>query len=67
MIGPAYARRYPHRRLAGVLSTAAFRNEDDSAKVRGVVSAMRAKGIAPVLETCSSAGSPLNSRRAARR
>lgn len=52
MIGPAYARRYPHRVLSlGLYSTAAFRTEEDSAKVRGVVGAMRAKGIAPVLET----------------
>jgi 3-oxoadipate enol-lactonase len=52
MIGPAYARRYPQRvRSVGLYSTAAFRTPDDSAKVRGVVAAMRAKGIAPVLET----------------
>jgi 3-oxoadipate enol-lactonase len=52
MIGPAYARRYPQRVLSlGLLSTAAFRTADDSAKVRGVVRAMRTQGIAPVLET----------------
>ena len=52
MIGPAYARRYPQHVISlGLLSTAAFRTADDSAKVRGVVAAMRAKGIAPVLET----------------
>ena len=52
MIGPAYARRYPHRvSSVGLYSTAAFRTPDDSAKVRGVVAAMRAQGIAPVLET----------------
>ena len=52
MIGPAYARRYPDRVLSlGLLSTAAFRTEEDSAKVRGVVAAMRQRGIAPVLET----------------
>jgi pimeloyl-ACP methyl ester carboxylesterase len=52
MIGPAYARRYPDRVLSlGLYSTAAFRTEDDGAKVRGVVATMRAKGIAPVLET----------------
>jgi 3-oxoadipate enol-lactonase len=52
MIGPAYARRYPGRvRSLGLYSTAAFRTEEDSAKVKGVVTAMRAKGIAPVLET----------------
>ena len=52
MIGPAYARRYAERVLSlGLYSTAAFRTADDGAKVRGVVAAMRAKGIAPVLET----------------
>jgi len=35
----------------GLYSTAAFRTADDSAKVRGVVAAMRAKGIPPVLAT----------------
>jgi 3-oxoadipate enol-lactonase len=52
MIGPAYARRYPDRVLSlGLLSTAAFRTEEDSAKVKGVGAAMRQRGIAPVLET----------------
>lgn len=52
MIGPAYARAHPERVLSlGLYSTAAFRTEDDSAKVRGVVAAMRTKGIAPVLDT----------------
>ncbi|MEZ5922934.1 MAG: alpha/beta hydrolase [Hyphomicrobiaceae bacterium] len=52
MIGPAYARRYPDRVLSlGLLSTAAFRTEEDSRKVKAVVAAMREKGIAPVLET----------------
>jgi pimeloyl-ACP methyl ester carboxylesterase len=52
MIGPAYARKYPDRVISlGLLSTAAGRTEDDSAKVKGVVAAMRIKGIAPVLET----------------
>jgi pimeloyl-ACP methyl ester carboxylesterase len=52
MIGPAYARRYPDRVLSlGLYSTAAFRTADDSAKVRGVVAAMREKGVAPVLQT----------------
>jgi len=52
MIGPAYARRYPDRVLSlGLYSTAAFRTDDDGAKVRGVVAAMREKGVAPVLET----------------
>jgi pimeloyl-ACP methyl ester carboxylesterase len=52
MIGPAYARRYPDRVLSlGLLSTAAYRTADDSAKVKGVVAAMRQRGVAPVLET----------------
>lgn len=52
MIGPAYARKYPERVISlGLLSTAAGRTADDSAKVKGVVAAMRQRGIAPVLET----------------
>ena len=52
MIGPAYARRYPeHVGALGLLSTAAGRTADDSAKVKGVVAAMEQKGIPPVLET----------------
>lgn len=52
MIGPAYAHKYPERVLSlGLLSTAAFRTEDDAVKVRGVVKAMREKGIGPVLDT----------------
>ncbi|MEE4236424.1 MAG: alpha/beta hydrolase, partial [Anderseniella sp.] len=51
-IGPAYARIYPGRVLKlGLLSTAAFRTEDDSAKVWAVVKAMEDKGIPQVLET----------------
>ena len=52
MIGPAYAHRYPERVLSlGLLSTAAFRTEEDSAKVQAVVTAMEEKGVAKVLET----------------
>ncbi|WP_421594568.1 alpha/beta fold hydrolase [Shinella sp. M27] len=52
MIGPAYARRHPERVLSlGLLSTAAFRTEDDSSKVKAVVTAMREKGIPQVLDT----------------
>lgn len=52
MIGPRYALRYPERVLSlGLWSTAAFRTEDDSAKVMGVVKLMREKGIGPVLDT----------------
>ncbi|HPE26424.1 alpha/beta fold hydrolase [Albidovulum sp.] len=52
MIGPAYARRHPDRVLSlGLWSTAAFRTQDDSAKVKAVVAAMREKGIGQVLDT----------------
>lgn len=52
MIGPAYARKYPDRVLSlGLLSTAAGRTEDDSAKVWGVVRAMEEKGVEQVLDT----------------
>ncbi len=52
MIGPAYALRYPGRvRSLGLWSTAAFRSEDDSAKVKAVVQAMRDRGIGQVLDT----------------
>ncbi len=52
MIGPAYAHKYPQHVLSlGLWSTAAFRTADDSAKVKGVVAAMRSKGIPQVLET----------------
>jgi 3-oxoadipate enol-lactonase len=52
MIGPAYARRHPERvRSLGLWSTAAFRTADDAAAVRGVVAAMRERGIGPVLDT----------------
>ncbi len=52
MIGPAYARTYPERVLSlGLLSTAAFRTEDDSAKVFAVVKAMEDKGVAQILPT----------------
>jgi pimeloyl-ACP methyl ester carboxylesterase len=52
MIGPAYARRFPERVISlGLLSTAACRTPEDTAKVRGVIAAIRQRGIAPVLET----------------
>ncbi len=52
MIGPAYARAHPDRVLSvGLLSTAAFRTEDDAAKVQGVVSTMESKGIENTLGT----------------
>lgn len=52
MIGPAYARNYPDRVLSlGLLSTAAGRTAEDSAKVKAVIAAMEEKGIGPVLDT----------------
>lgn len=51
MIGPAYARRYPERVLGlGLLSTAAGRTPEDSAKVTSVVAATRAKGVAAMMD-----------------
>ncbi len=55
MIGPAYARRYPDRvSTLGLLSTAAGRSDDDSAKVWGVVKAMQDNGIEATLQTLTS-------------
>ena len=52
MIAPAYARKHPARVLSlGLLSTAAGRTEDDSAKVWAVVRAMEQQGVEPVLGT----------------
>ncbi len=52
MIGPAYAQAFPDRVLSlGLLSTAAGRTDDDSAKVWGVVKAMEERGIPEVLDT----------------
>lgn len=52
MIGPAFALAHPDRTLSvGLLSTAAGRTEDDSAKVRGVVARMRSDGIENILST----------------
>ena len=51
-IGPAYARAHPeHTASVVLLSTAAGRTEDDSAKVKGVVAKMRAQGVESVLGT----------------
>ena len=51
-IGPAYARAHPdHIASVVLLSTAAGRTDEDSAKVKGVVARMRADGIEPVLGT----------------
>ncbi len=52
MIGPAYARAHPDRVLSlGLLSTAAGRDEDDRAKLAGVLDALRKNGIAETLDT----------------
>ena len=52
MIGPAYAYKYPERvKSLGILSTAAFRTDEDSTKVWAVVKAMEDKGIPNVLPT----------------
>ena len=52
MIGPAYACKFPDRVLSiGLLSTAAFRTEQDSTNVWAVVQAMESKGIANILPT----------------
>ena len=52
MIGPAYARAFPQRTLSvALLSTAAFRTADDSAKVKGVIADMHENGIEKVLGT----------------
>ncbi|MEA2933991.1 MAG: 3-oxoadipate enol-lactonase [Variibacter sp.] len=52
MIGPAYARAYPQRvDKIGLLSTAAFRTEDDSAKVSAVVKSMEDTSIPTRLDS----------------
>ena len=51
-IGPAYARAHPEYTASVVLlSTAAGRTADDSARVNGVVARMRVDGVEPVLGT----------------
>lgn len=46
MVAPAYARAFPDRTIAiGLLSTAAFRTAEDSARVRGVAASIRAQGV----------------------
>lgn len=52
MIGPRYAQRFPDRVLSvGLISTAAGRTDDDSARVKAVVARMREHGIDNVLTT----------------
>ncbi|MGH6778448.1 MAG: alpha/beta fold hydrolase [Bradyrhizobium sp.] len=51
MIGPAYARAYPSRvDKLGLLSTAAFRTADDSARVMGVVKSMEDTSVPDQLD-----------------
>jgi pimeloyl-ACP methyl ester carboxylesterase len=51
-IGPAYARTHPECvETVALLSTAAGRTSEDSAKVKGVVDVMREKGVKPLLKT----------------
>lgn len=55
MIGPAYALQYPDRVLSlGLLSSAAFRTQDDSEKVWAVVKLMEQNGIEQVLSNLTS-------------
>ena len=52
MIGPRYAKSYPGNVISvSLLSTAAFRTEDDKSKVIAIVESMRQKGIEPILNT----------------
>ncbi len=52
MIGPAYARNYPENvHSVCLLSTAAFRNNNDREKIQGVITSMKEKGIGHILET----------------
>jgi 3-oxoadipate enol-lactonase len=52
MIGPAYARSYPERvESLTLVNTAAFRTDDDRAKVQAVITAIETRGLEPVLDT----------------
>lgn len=52
MIGPLYALNYPKQTLSvSLLSTAAFRTEDDKSKVNAVLKSMHEKGIERILGT----------------
>ncbi len=52
MIGPAYARAYPERILSvGLLSTAAGRTEEDSAKLKAVINLMEDQGVMAIITT----------------
>ncbi len=46
MVAPAYARAFPNRTTSvGLLSTAAFRTQDDSTRVRAIAANIRAQGV----------------------
>ncbi len=52
MIGPAYARTYPDRILSvALLSTAAGRTREDSAKVKSVINSMEDQGVMTIITT----------------
>jgi pimeloyl-ACP methyl ester carboxylesterase len=52
MIGPAYARKYPKSvNSVCLLSTAAFRTNEDREKIQAVIKSMKEKGIGRVLGT----------------
>jgi pimeloyl-ACP methyl ester carboxylesterase len=52
MIGPAYARAFPERVLSiELLSTAAGRSEDDSARLKSVFDSMKEMGVMAVIKT----------------
>jgi len=52
MIGPAYARAYPDRILSvALLSTAAGRTEEDSAKIKSVINSMEDQGVMTIIKT----------------
>jgi pimeloyl-ACP methyl ester carboxylesterase len=51
MVAPAYARAFPGRTSSvGLLSTAAFRTQDDSARVRGIAANIRAQGVEKLVD-----------------
>lgn len=51
MVAPAYARAYPNRTASvGLISTAAFRTPEDSARVRAVADAIRKEGVEKLVD-----------------
>ncbi len=52
MVAPAYARAHPGRVLTvGLLSTAAFRSEDDKTRIRGIAANLREQGAAKLVDS----------------